>query len=334
MIDEHHKKGKFKMYNKWTKLTYWILFTFYLLTMEAYGQNYYGKKVKEKYEIAISRNIAYGKEKGMVGIISEEDHPRIGPESFSNDIEGNIYICDRVNERIQVFSPNGLNLFTISLGNGSTVSDIAVDRYGLIYVYDIQGKLYQYDKKGKLLGTINVDNNRWQVRMPMHIINGKIYIRTVEQEDVLIAKVVKGILIAPTVNEISQPLEKGIHGLSGNRYLVRLSRWEKGEIEILDENGATIKSIDIPKEGIVSITFLKEDKHGNFYIQTESTKNGKIMLEVHKFNSDGEYLTKITLQDTDYSCWTIKLLSIDENGNIYQFLPAKETAKLNIFYKE
>lgn len=322
------------MNNKWTKLRYMILFTLCLGLTEAHGQTSYGQTYKEKYKTAVSKDIAYGTEKGMVGIFSVEDHPRLGPESFSNDVEGNVYICDGVNERIQVFSPNGKHLFTIPLENGGTASDIAVDRFGIIYVYDIQGKLYQYDKKGNLLGTINVDNNRWQVRMPMHIVDGNIYIRSVEQEDVLIGKVVKGVLVAPTEEELSQPLEKGTHGLSGNRYLVRLLRWERGEIEIFDKSGATIKSIDIPIKGIVSITFLQEDKRRNFYIQTERLEEGGIVLEVHKFDFDGNYLTTIPFPETDYSSWTIKLLSIDENGNIYQFLPAKESARLNVFREE
>lgn len=321
------------MDNKYIQLTWIILLMLCLGLSEVIIQTSYGQPFKEKYKRTIAKDIAYGKEKEMVGMLSVKDHPRLGPESFSNDFEGNLYVCDGVNQRIQIFSQNGKHQSTIFLEKGMTASDIAIDKFGFIYVYDARRKLYQYDKKGNLIGTINVDITRWQVRMPMHIVDGNIYIRDADQEDVLIGKVIEGILEAPTEEELAQPPEKGIHGFSGRRYLVRLLRWEKGEVEIFDKSGTTVK-IEMPIKHIVSITFLQEDKQGNFYIQTERVEDGKIVLEVHKFDANGNLLTVIPIPETDYSTWTIKLLSLDRNGNIYQFLPTKEKARLNVFQKE
>jgi hypothetical protein len=294
-----------------------------------------GKTIIKPYKRVLSKNITYGRGRESVGYISMKDYPRRGPESFSTDAEGNLYICDTVNQRIQIFSPNGNHLYEIPLKEGMVASDIAVDDFGYIYIYDdVQGKLYQYDNKGSFLRMINVDVTRWQSRGPLHIVGDNVYIESSDQEDILVGRIVKGSLVAPTTEDFLQPLKKGIHGFSGKRYFVKLVRWEKGEIKVIDRNGAPIKTIDLPLKGIVSIKFLQEDKKGNFYIQTERIDNEKILLEVHKFNSDGIHLTTVLIPENDYSSWTVKLLSINKNEDIYQFLPAKESGRLNIFRVE
>lgn len=319
--------------NKCIQLTCIILLALSLGPSKVGGQTPYGQQYGEKYRRAIAKEIAYGKEEEMVGMVYVQDQPRLGPESFSNDSEGNLYVCDGVNQRIQIFSQNGKHQSTIFLEKGMRASDVAIDRSGFIYVYDAQGKLYQYDRKGNLLRTIDVDSSRWQVRMAMHMVGGNIYIRNVDQEDVLIGKVIKGALTAPTTEELAQPPEKGIHGSSGRRYILTLLRWQKGVVEMLDTSGTTVK-IEMPIKDIVSTTFLQEDNQGNFYIQTERVEDNKIVLEVHKFDAQGNLLTVIPIPDTNYSTWTIKLLSLDDEGNIYQFLPGKEKAQLNVFQRE
>lgn len=290
----------------------------------------------EKYKTAVTKDIPYGREKENVGFFSIKDLPRLGPESFSNDVEGNLYICDTVNRRIQIFSSSGNHIYEIPLEEGMTASDIAVDRLGQhVYIYDdVQGKLYQYDKKGKYLSVINVDTTRWKSRGPLQIISENIYIANSDQEDMLIGRIVKDLLVAPTKEDFSKPLRKGIHGFSGKRYFVELTKWEKGEIEVMDSSGAITKHIELPLKGIVSIRFLQEDKKENFYIQTERVDSGKILLEVQKFDPDGTLLTTVLIPENDYSSWSVKLLSLDENGNIYQFLPTKEKGRLNIFRHE
>ncbi|MBM4135639.1 MAG: hypothetical protein FJ241_02285 [Nitrospira sp.] len=278
----------------------------------------------------ITKEIAYGKGKEEVGLLSMKDLRR-GPESFSNDAEGNLYICDTVNRRIQIFSPDGTHLYEIPLKEGMEANDIAIDKSGHIYIYDIQGKLYQYDKKGNFLTMIDVDSERWRSRRHIHIVGNDIYIRSGDQEDILIGRIVEGLLVAPKGEELSLP-QKGIYGFSGNRYLVNLTRWERGGIEIINTRGDIVKSIELPMKGIVSISFLQEDKKGNFYIQTERTDNENLFLEVQKFDSDGNYLTTVLIPESDYSgVWGIKLLSLDENGTIYQVVTEKERAQINIF---
>lgn len=164
---------------------------------------------KEKYKKAVTKDIAYGREKGNVGMLSDKTSNREGPESFSHDADGNLYICDTVNRSIQIFSSNGEYLRTISLGPEIEANDITLDNYGSIYVYNDQhGRLYQFDKNGDVLNMISVDSRRWQSRGPMHIIDDEIYLSSSSQEDILIGRIVENILVLPTPGDVSKPLQR------------------------------------------------------------------------------------------------------------------------------
>ncbi|MDH5768013.1 MAG: hypothetical protein OEZ31_03535, partial [Nitrospirota bacterium] len=116
-------------------------------------------------------DIPYGSGKGEVGAFSGPEGSSRGPLSFNVDDEGNIYICDTVNERIQIFSTNGIYQSTIPLKKGTIATDIAVDKKGFVYILDYTvSKLYQYDKTGEIIATIGVDVSRWGSVAPMHII--------------------------------------------------------------------------------------------------------------------------------------------------------------------
>jgi hypothetical protein len=328
-------RGESVMNNKKLLLSCTFLLTLALGGPEVVGQTLPGETNKEKYRRAIAKDIPYGKEKVMVGILAIKDRPRLGPESFCNDFQGNLYICDGVNQRIQIFSSNGEHETSVPLRKGITASDVAIDRHRLTYVYDdVHGKLYQIDGTGAVLGFIDVDAAQWQCRGSLHIVGDNIYIATADQEDVLIATVGNGLLAAPGKDEGLRLVERGIHALSGRKYFVKLTRWEKAEIEVMGKDGVTVSCIELPKKGIVSIRFLEEDRKGNFYVQTETAADGKILLEVHKFDSNGRYSARIPIPETDYYSWSIKLLSVDTDGNVFQFLPANDRARLSVFQQE
>jgi hypothetical protein len=291
---------------------------------------------KKNYKKAISKSVDYGIGKERVGMLLVKSLPPLGPESFSNDSEGNLYICDTVNHRIQVFSPDGNYKFTVPLNKRIMANDIAIDNLAFIYVYDdLQGKLYQYDKFGDVINEIKVDNTRWSSRRPLHIVDDKIYIKSSDGREMLIGKITKGLLVAPTKDDLLKSSEIGALGkFSARKYPVSLIRGEKAVMDIVDMGGAKIKSIELPIKGIASIEFLQEDIMGNFYIQTERVENERIILEVHKFNLNGNFLTTISIPENDYHSWSVKLLSVDERGNIFQFLPGEKSAQLIVFQQK
>ncbi|MDM8556723.1 hypothetical protein QUF75_18510 [Desulfococcaceae bacterium HSG7] len=297
----------------------------------------YKKEHKVKYKKVKSKQITYSSHKKRIGkhaapetlgMVRGKNLPPIWPESFINGPNGNFYICDTVNQRIQIYSPEGNFSDQISLPEGSSPNDIVVDDLNNIYVYDgVQKKLYHVDNTKEVVKTINIKKKLWRCRSTMHLVNNNIYITNCDQEDILIGEIVNGHLKSPSGN--SKP-EKGIHSSSGKRYFVKLYRWKKGVIHIIDESGV-VKYIDFPMHGIVSIKFLREDKEENIYIRTERATKEKLLLEVHKFDSDGNYLATALIPENDYMVLSAKLLSISESGDIWQLLPSLESANLNIF---
>ena len=293
------------------------------MPVEVLSESILNKSKKEIYTQSISKNLSYGSNKQSLGIKSLENQPRMGPESFSGTSANEFIISDNINNRIQIFSSIGTHKHTIPLKN-INANDVTIDENDFIFIYDVMGKLHQFSQSGNLLKSININNKRWKVRMPMHIVQNKIYMTNTDQKDILIGIISSnGQLDKPNIEKDASEIEKGIHANSGRQYWVELHRYEKGVINILNANGNLFKSVDIPLEGIVSITYLSEDRWGNFFIQTERTQNGDVKLEAHKFDADGNYLTTIYFPNNHYSCWTLKLLSVDSDGNIYQVVPAR-----------
>lgn len=283
----------------------------------------------------VTVDIPYGSGKGEVGAVDAGEGAIIGPKSFTVDDKGNIYICDTVNERIQVFSSNGKYLSTISFKKGTFAEDIDIDKQGFVYVYN-RVKLYQYDKKGNIVTSIDVDESRWGGGGTMHVINNEIYIYACDYDtcgDFLIGRTLfNNMLVGPSVEEPKRFNEKGKQGLSQKKYMTGLKRFERGETEIKDRDGATFKIMSFPLKEILSIKFLGEDKRENLYIKTErDNETHELVVEVHKFNADGDYLNTIQMSPSNIHFWSVKNCEVSKDGTIYQFLPEKDRLRLNIF---
>jgi len=269
-------------------------------------------------------------------MVQQADIPSAGPESFFVDARGNTYICDTLNQRIQVFSTQGVYQTTINLAPETVASDVVVDGQGNLYVYDdVQGKLSQYSAAGVQQASIAVDYTRWSSRMPMYIFSNVIYMRTPDQESIPIGKIESGRLQALSASELAQPGITGTYGNSGKRYIVRMRYHTTGEIDVLDSNGAVLRTLSVAVQNLASIMFLQEDAAGNIYIQTERFEPpNKVILEVHKFDVQGNYLSLIPIPENNYGTWTVKLLSVSQQGDIHQMLPTGEQVYLQIFQRQ
>jgi len=288
----------------------------------------------------IAVEIPYGSGKGEVGVVDAGEGAMSGPPSFTVDEKGNIYILDPLNKRIQIFSSHGGYLSSIPLK--TEACDIAVDEFGFIYIYHCGGgivkKLYQYKKDGSIVSVIDVDERRWEAGGKMHIINNEIYVYACDSNtcrDFIIGRTLNNVLVGPSVEELKKLKEKGKQGISGNKYMTGLKRFEKGELEIKDRDDAIFKIMTLPLKEIFSIEFLGEVRRGSFFIKTErGDENKKLVVEVHKFNTDGDYLSTIHMSESKINFWSVKNYEVGKDGTIYEFLPEKEKLRLNIFPSE
>jgi hypothetical protein len=121
-------------------------------------------------------SVAYGPGDDQLGAVDGVEGASEGPASFAVDQHGNLFVCDTVNHRLQVYDPDGRHLRSIALGE-IVPEDVVFDKDGLIYVYGTDDTLSQLDANGNVLTTIKVDSSRWKSRGPMRVVDGNIYIR-------------------------------------------------------------------------------------------------------------------------------------------------------------
>ncbi len=311
-----------------------------------------GSKIMQKYFKSVDKAVGYSKTivsstgkimkapvlNGKINVVDIPDY-KVAPESFNNDSAGNLYICDTIGRKVEVFNSAGDYKATIQLNEDVLPTDVAIDDENNVFIYDeLKNKLGQYDNKGNLIASIDVNPDRWQDKAhgPLMITNNNIYFTTSSQEDVVIGKIYKGKLISLPLDEQLKPLKQGTVAKSGRRYLVDLVWKEKGKVDIIDQADSIIKSTEFTLDGILSLKFLGEDDSGNFYVQTErvGAEPEIVILEVYKFDTTGEIIGIIPIPDNKYYFLTIKLLSIDKTGNIYQFLPTIDKGKIYVFKQE
>ena len=111
---------------------------------------------------------------GTWGQFVNSEEESYQPSSIAIDNQGNIYILDLVNERIQKFDSNGRFLMKFSTDTFKPTR-IAVDRSGNIYIVPVQsirsGKIKKYSSNGIFL-------SEWDVFSPPNdlFVDDKVYI--------------------------------------------------------------------------------------------------------------------------------------------------------------
>lgn len=295
-------------------------------------------------------SIPYGAGTKEVGAEIGDEGASRGPKCFAVGDKGEIYICDTVNGRIQVFSREGLFLLTIPLrghlpieeGNkriySGSLDNIAVDNSSFIYIYDGMVKeLYQYDKLGNVITAIDVDGRLWRGNGSMRIVNNEIVVYVCDSNvcgDVIIGRILFGNrLVGLPADEPKRRIDEGKGGRSGKKFMTRPVASGKGRLEIRDGGDNSLKIISLPLNGIESIKFLGEDIRGNFYVETGRFVE-KGLREVHKFSVDADYLQSTTLPIGNINFWSAKNYDTDKDGAIYQFLLEGDSLKINIVPSE
>ncbi|MFZ3136592.1 MAG: hypothetical protein WA126_04270 [Thermodesulfovibrionales bacterium] len=277
--------------------------------------------------------IPYGSGKGEVG---SNLAPPIGPRSFAVAANGDIYICDTINNRIQVFSSYGVYLSTIPLKEAIMPEDIAFDKKGDVYILDDFRNLYQYDKKGNIISTIHVTNLRTYGE-PMHIIDNTIYVYTCDSKicgEVIIGRISSSqVLVGLSEEEQKGIREKGKSTPSGKKYQTGIYDFGSLGVEISDQGGATSKFISLPLKASDNwIAFMGEDARGNSYFETNwLDENEKGILAVHKLDMQGHYISTVQMQPIRGSLGTTKGYEISRDGTIYDFRADEDKLRLYIY---
>jgi hypothetical protein len=322
------------------KTDYFIL----LFSSETTTANQELKEVRAKGDVVSSKSskgqvatlvIPYGEGIDEVGTISLPEGPSVGPMSFAIGEDDTVYIADSVNKRVQVYSSSGAHLMTIPLSLKTMAADIVVDKRGYIYIYDRSvRKLYQFTKSGNIVTSVDVDEGFWGGGGTMHISNNEIFMYACDSRDCAdykIADISPNHLFAGMTAGSNKVKDKGRHGLSGNKYMTRLKRFERGELDIIGKDGLSSETLSFPLKDIVSLQFLGEDKQGKRYIKTERKGDGnKVLTEIQKFSANDDYLSTTILSATEDFYVPNREYLLNRDGSVYRLLPEKDRLRIEI----
>lgn len=283
------------------------------------------------YQLSSSTVVHYGSGPGDIGIHRSSDQTPLGPESFGFDTDGNLIVGDRINRRMLLFSRDG-NLLENTVLSDVVINDILIDRSRNIYVYSQQkGELSQFDQKGTRLSTLKVEKDV-ETRGYFHLVGSSIFFADSGEQDVLIGVLDEGNLREPDGEDLKR--REGIVTESGATCRVGITKNAAITLEVLPPNGGGILQYQCEVPGVVSATFLGEDKEVNRYVQVESLRAGtehEVALSVVRFDESGIPMPAIEIKENSYDFWTSKLLAVAEDGSIFQFLPQQGQAKINLY---
>jgi hypothetical protein len=274
------------------------------------------------------KTLSYGTTDGQVGLVHNPEQEPIGPESFSITPSGEVLVADVVNQRISIFAKDGSYLRSIDMA-GVRLGDVTADRDGRLIVYDqVQASLHCYELDGTLRSSLALEPKDIDTRGYFHCVGDAVYFADAAVRDVLVATVRDGTLQRP---DDGPTITEGIHGESSRVYSVSIDKSRSFSVRLTEESGGAGGAVQVPLAGVVAARFAGEDGAQGFCVQTEKLEGEKIVLEVHAFDASGLLRDVTRLPENDYFTWTAKLVDVQPDGTIVQFVPQREQAKLNFF---
>jgi len=299
---------------------------------------------KETYVPQVIIDAPWGKEPGQFVVYETEQGLTLGPETFAITPNGDIYIDDQSNGRIQKFSNNGEFISIIPLS--VSVDDMCIDQDGNIYLYHtarVPKRIYQYDEKGNSLKEFPI---KWD-DLGMRVVGGA-YIYSDNsgrlflsyRSDSLKTKMVFQVGTTETIFTLEQQkstLQTGRHlGLNSNlsdleNYLSKIT----GKTFSINSKRNTQKSIskelNLSKEGLLGV----DDEAVYNISKDEKSTDVSVIL---KYNYDGDLLATYTLNWKEGKCeafqteeevgiWVSKEVIFDK-GNLYTYIRCKDGLKI------
>jgi uncharacterized protein (TIGR03663 family) len=262
----------------------------------------------------------------------------LNPKNVAVDAQGNVYVTDDDNGRIQKFDATGKSVLTFgakspanTIGPQGTFAEpwgIAVDSAGNIYVADTWNhRIQKFDATGKFVtmwGT-NGDTRGVANANPL-LLYGPRAIVVDAQGNLLVSDTGNKRIIkySPTGEPLGQ---FGSAGSNDGQFLeqVGVAIDKQGNIYVADTWNARIQKFDAnfnfikawsvqawDSQSIVNKPYIAVDPDGNVFITDPE------LARIIKFSSDGVLLAVFGTRGTDTSSFNLPLgLAFDAQGNLY-----------------
>jgi len=283
---------------------------------------------QETYRSELLIDASWGNQPGQFGIYTpHEEGPTVGPETFTATANGDIYIDDLSNGRIQKFSNSGELIAIIHLSHWGEA--ICVDISGNIYLYEstlIPKRIYQFDEKGNLLKEYPIpwDDIGMRVRGGANIYcdkSGRLFLSY--RSDSLKVPMIFQVGTTEMVSSPEQQKQTLREGFVGSNNVVldqgAVFQTKTGELELVGDSARTVKKFSAYRMNLGQAGFTGIDDQMNVYTTSGNT--------IRKYSPAGDLMAEFTIQKEDY-IWTSRSLLLDEHGNIYIMSTSKDGLKI------
>ncbi len=264
----------------------------------------------------------WGGDPGQLGLLEQAEG--VGPQSLCTDEDGNIYILDLVNRRVQIFSPQGQYIRQTACG--ILAHDLRLGPDGEMYLLaPYHGLVEKYDAAGSLLTGWPISPDIWLID-GLHILGDRIVLRTALQTEYTVAE--QGRALEP--KQQLGAARSGLGGrVSGRRYGTRWIGDHAGSLQILDDGGQPVREIEVTTvEELGSLVYIGEDGAGNTYLRAELLGGPRVdRLKIFKYNPGGELLAEFSLPAGDIT-FIYRNLYLSPGGELYQLLTEPDGARV------
>ncbi|MCJ7457979.1 MAG: hypothetical protein MUP17_03180 [candidate division Zixibacteria bacterium] len=297
---------------------------------------------QQTYGSKVILSAPWGQNPGEFGLDNPYAHnskahdlgPIQGPSTFTIAPNGDIYVCDTFNGRIQRFSPAG-NLITVISGRAGYGDDICIDQNQDIYVLygsAAPPRVLKYDQAGNLLKEyvsfqdedakgMNYGGGSTKLYCDN---SGRLFLSYYRENSRMQAIFQFGTTAgdyAPAQQKAT--LRKGFAGTSG--FILdkgQILQEIEGKMASVDNTGKVVTEYNISAG---SFSFFDIDPQGNVYMHAYVQKDEEISEKVRKYTANGALISEIAWKSTGYAIHNLnKSLSIDSQGNIYVFDSTKD----------
>jgi len=244
------------------------------------------------------------------------------PGSIANDNEGNIYVRDGSNDRIQKFDNNGNFITKLgSWGNGNgefdSVIDIAIDIYNNIYVVDDRLKRVQkFTSNGDFITKWGIEcelGDYCQLKGIAIDTDGNVFISNAQNRISVFNP--NGIFLFNWILENTNSLTLDDLSIdnNGNLYTIDKSNYNNKRILHFNMEGMLVNNWDCDTlfENQIYLSCLVNDIEGNIFFSADS--------EIYKMSPNGKIISKIEIPENIKGLHLkyIYYLTVDHIGNIF-----------------
>ena len=275
--------------------------------------------------------IPWGSDDSSLGLINLPEVELVGPTSFSLDKDGNIIICDVVNECIKKFDSKGK--FVEVVAKDVFANHVAVDSKGDVFARLDKGAIDIYSNKKKVKN-INIKSKVFLIEgyeqgisISSNDDSDWLAVNDPKQNFYKVSELDGNIQNAKVTDNV-----KKYFGKPEKDNIVYRPKWVKphyGFLERYTYDGEKLEPIEITtNDRLGSIVFKGKDDDGNLYVETERIKDRYAHLEMRVYTPSGELLKTIEFPN-DYYTTIYRKTWVKPSGEIIQMQTLPEGVLLS-----